>query len=255
LIPLSNITLVRICVLSILILILGFQFGSAQEIPDPPKLWVADYPDLLTSDEERTLNARLKSFEDSTSNQIIVTVFQNAQGYPVEDFTIRLAEKWLVGQRDRDNGIILAIYLDEKKVRIEVGYGLEDIVPDAIAFQIAQNIIPPYFREGQYFQGIEAGIQALMNATAGKFEGISKKNNQKKDGSDFPFSFLVFIFIIFVLMFRRKRYSSVSSRGWRNTGPFWWGGFGGRSSGGGFGGGGFSGGGGSFGGGGATGSW
>jgi len=238
-----------------LIPILGGQFGAAQEIPDPPKMWVSDYADLLTSDEEHTLNARLKSFEDSTSNQIIVAIFQNAQGYPVEDFTIRLADKWLVGQRERDNGVILAVFLDERKVRIEVGYGLEDIVPDAIAFQIAENIIPPYFREGQYFQGIEAGIQALMAATAGKFEGIAKKPNRKKDDSGFPFSLLVFIFIIFVLMLRRKRYSSVSSRGWRNTGPFWWGGFGGRSSGGGFGGGGFSGGGGGFGGGGATGSW
>jgi uncharacterized protein len=232
------------------------QSGLTQEIPEPPKMWISDYADLLTSQEEDALNSRLKSFEDSTSNQIIVAVFQNGQGYPVEEFTIRLAEKWLVGQSKRDNGIVLAVYLDERKVRIEVGYGLEDVVPDAIAFQIAQNIIPPYFRKGQYYLGIDAGIQALMAATAGKFESIPKNAKKERDGSDFPFSLLFFIFLIFVLMFRRKRYSNVSSRGWKNSGPFWWGGFGGGSSGrGGFGGGGFSGGGGSFGGGGATGSW
>lgn len=233
--------------------------ASGQEIPDSPDQYVADYVDLLTPGEENTLNNLLRSYEDSTSNQMIVAIFRNAQGYAVEEFTIRVGEKWLVGQKSRDNGIILAVFMEERKIRIEVGYGLEDMVPDAVAIQIAQNVISPYFKEGQYWQGIFAGVKAVMQAAAGKFEAMKKtRGSSEKNG--FPFVLLVFFFLLFLSFFKRKRFSSVSSRGYRQSGPFWWGGFGGGShgggfGGGGFGGGGFSGGGGSFGGGGATGSW
>jgi uncharacterized protein len=241
-------------------LLSGYQTAFPQEIPAPPRTWVSDYADLLSSSEEELLNERLKTFEDTTSNQIVLAIFPDAQGYPVEEFSIQLAEKWLVGQKGRDNGIILAVFLDERIIRIEVGYGLEDVVPDAIASQITRNVIPPYFREGKYYQGIYMGVEALMQATAGKYQSIPGEMDEGRGDSDFPFTLLIFFIIIFFLVFRRRRYSSVSSRGWRNSGPFWWGGMGGGSSkgggfGGGFGGGGFSGGGGSFGGGGATGSW
>jgi len=240
---------------------LNVQTALAQQIPDAPDQYVADYVDLLSMDEENLLNTNLRAYEDSTSNQLIVAIFQNAQGYAVEEFTIRLAEKWLVGQKNRDNGIILAIFVEERKIRIEVGYGLEDMVTDAVAIQIAQNIISPYFKEGQYGPGISAGVDALMRAAAGKFEGLGERPSSSKEKNGFPFVLLIFFFIIFLSIFKRRRFSNVSSRGYRHSGPFWWGGFGGGSSrgggfgGGSFGGGGFSGGGGSFGGGGATGSW
>jgi uncharacterized protein len=243
------------CVCYLILVILNINQVSGQDIPDSPNQHVADYVDVLTPGEENSLNAMLRAYEDSTSNQLIVAIFQNAQGYAVEEFTIGVAEKWLVGQKSRDNGIILAVFMEERKIRIEVGYGLEDMVPDAVAIQIAQNLISPYFKEGQYQQGIFEGVRALMQAAAGKFDGLGKKTRKNNEKNGFPFVLLVFFFIVFLSIFKRRRFSNVSSRGYRQSGPFWWGGFGGGSRGGGFGGGGFSGGGGSFGGGGATGSW
>lgn len=229
------------------------------EFPPKPTQWVADYADQLTPEQEQFLNNELRAYEDSTSNQIVVAIFPDAQGYPVEEFSIRLAEAWKVGQKGRDNGIILAVFLKERKIRIEVGYGLEDKVPDAIAIQIAQNVIAPYFRKGQFFEGIRAGVEQLMQAAAGKYEGIPRKRRQQED-DEFPFAVIVFfIIVILLLKFGRRNRATVSRGGWHGGGPFFWGGFGGGGSGGGFGGGfgggGFSPGGGSFGGGGATGSW
>jgi len=249
----------RVSLLLLFITLFSLTMIYAQDIPSSPENRVSDYADLLSEIEENRLNSMLQAYEDTTSNQLIVANFQNAQGYPVEDFTIRLAEKWLVGQKSRDNGIILAIFIDERKIRVEVGYGLEDVVPDAVAIQIAQNVISPFFKEGNYQRGIFEGVNALMQAAAGKYEGLGKKRSGKENKIRLPYVFMIFIFIFILSLFRRRRSTSVSSRGYRNSGPFWWGGFGGGRGGGfgggSFGGGGFSGGGGSFGGGGATGSW
>jgi uncharacterized protein len=230
-----------------------------QKLPDKPKVWVSDFAGILDGDQEAQLNMMLRTYEDSTSNQVVVVTFPDAQNYPVEEFSIRLAEKWKVGQKDRENGVILAVFMKERKVRVEVGYGLEDKIPDAIAFRIAQNIVPSYFRKGGYYQGIYQGVVAIMQAASGKFKGLPKKN-RPGGNSTFPLALLIFFLIFFFSLFRRRKFSQVNSRGWRSSGPFFWGGMGGggfgrggSSSGGGFGG--FSAGGGSFGGGGATGSW
>ncbi len=123
----------------------------SQNLPDNPRQYVNDYAGLLSRQEITSLNEMLRAYEDSTSNQFVVAIFANAQGYPVEEFSIRLAEKWKVGQKDRENGLIMAIFLEERAVRIEVGYGLEDVIPDAVAFEVAQRVIPPYFREEKYY--------------------------------------------------------------------------------------------------------
>jgi len=231
----------------------------AQEIPPKPTDYVNDYANILNSNEVRVLSRMLRAYEDTTSNQIVVAIFPDAGGYPVEDFSIRLAEAWKVGQKGRDNGIILAIFLKERKVRIEVGYGLEDMVTDAQSIQIIRRFITPRFRQGDYFGGIQAGVQALMQAASGKYEALQKKSRGSKGIPTDTAALIVFLLISFLAMgfSRRKRGMVMDSRGWhRGGGPIFWGGFGGGGgfSGGG-GGGGFFGGGGSFGGGGATGSW
>lgn len=234
------------------------QITHAQKLPPRPTQWVEDYANILDSSQKTQLNNMLRAYEDSTSNQIVVALFPDAQGYPVEEFSIRLAEAWKIGQKGRDNGVILAVFLKEHKIRIEVGYGLEDKIPDAIAIQIAQNVIAPYFRKGQYYQGIREGCVHIMKAAAGKYKGIArKKSSGKKDDLGAAIFFFILI-VFFILLFGRNKATSAGSGGWRSGGPFFWGGFGGGGGGGssgGFGGGGFSPGGGSFGGGGATGSW
>ncbi len=230
----------------------------AQKIPPVPGEWVADYANLLTAQQRQTLNALLRAYEDSTSNQIVVAIFPDAQGYPVEEFSIRLAEAWKIGHKNRDNGIILAVFLKERKIRTEVGYGLEDVVPDAVAFQIQQQIMVPLFKQGKYYEGIYQGLLYLMKAASGKFKGFPKKPSSRKRSTNLPLLFLVFIIIIVLSRLGRLgRSATFGSRGWRGGGPFFWGGFGGGGfgGGGGLGGGGFSPGGGSFGGGGATSSW
>lgn len=244
-------------ILSLILLGILWSELPAQTLPEKPGEWVTDYAGILSKRQEQTLNNILRAYEDTTSNQIVVAIFQNARGYPVEEYSIRLAEKWKVGQKGKDNGILLAVFLDERKIRVEVGYGLEDKVPDATAIQITQNVIRPYFRQEKYYEGIHQGVIALMGAASGKFKGTPRRRS--KDGKNpFPFLFMFFL-VIFLLSLFRKRRTTVGSRGWRSTGPFFFGGTGGGSSWGGFsgggGGGGFSAGGGSFGGGGATGSW
>ncbi len=226
-----------------------------QNIPESQN-YVSDYAGILDNGQKNQLDRMLKTYDDTTSNQIVVAIFPDAQGYPVEDFTMKLAEKWKPGYEKRDNGIVLAIFMKERKFRVEVGYGLEDVVPDAYAFQIVSRILRQPFQDGRYYDGIYEAVVALMQAAAGKYEAMPRKNLKDKTPA-FPFALLVFIIIIFISMFRRKRYSGAGSGGWRSSGPFFWGGMGGGRSGGGggFSGGGFSGGGGSFGGGGATGSW
>lgn len=225
----------------------------AQKFPARPENFVNDYAGMLKPDEAASLNRMLRAYEDSTSNQIVVAIFPNAQGDAVEDFTIRLAEAWKVGQKGRDNGVIMAVFQAERKVRIEVGYGLEDKIPDAIAIQIYRRFVLPRFREGNYYRGIHDGLVALMASASGKYKGLKKKSKRKRR---FPLIFLLIWLIPWFLIGRRRRGWTAGSRG---LGPFFWGGmggFGGGFGGGGsFSGGGFSAGGGSFGGGGATGSW
>jgi uncharacterized protein len=105
----------RSIIVLILILVLWSNI-SAQKLPDEPTQWVMDYARLLSNNQKQKLNNILCTYEDSTSNQIVVAIFQNAQGYPVEDYSIRLAEKWKVGQQGKDNGIILAVFLDERNI-------------------------------------------------------------------------------------------------------------------------------------------
>jgi uncharacterized protein len=237
-----------------LVVLLVISRIPAQKLPDESGQYVNDYVGWLSEQEISSLNKMLRAYEDTTSNQFLVAIFPNAQGYAVEEFSISLAEKWRVGKKGRDNGLLMTIFRDERAIRIEVGYGLEDVIPDAIAFQIAQTLMPSYFKREEYYKGIYQGLQALIKAAGGKYQGIPEEQSKGK----YNWMPLIVILILLVLAFRRRKYSGGSSGGWQNSGPFFGGfggGFGGSSRSGGSGFGGFRGGGGSFGGGGATGRW
>ncbi|PIW70854.1 MAG: hypothetical protein COW08_00085 [Ignavibacteriales bacterium CG12_big_fil_rev_8_21_14_0_65_30_8] len=219
---------------------------SQPEIPTL-KYWANDYTNTLNSSELNILNRDLKIFEDSTSNQVVFLMINTLNNYPLEYYTIDVVEKNKIGTKKNDNGVLFFVAKDDKKLRIEVGYGLEGALPDALASSIIRNIITPYFKQGDYFNGIYKGLSAIISAVKGEYKALPKSKKNKKNVFSTIFTIL-FIIIFFSSFFRRK------GRG-RNT-IFWGGGFG---SGGNFGGGGgfrgFSGGGGSFGGGGSSGSW
>ncbi|HED07919.1 MAG TPA: hypothetical protein ENI57_07380 [Ignavibacteria bacterium] len=218
--------------------------------PDTPtlKYWANDYTNTLNNSELSTLNRKLKSFQDSTSNQVVFLMINTLKNYPIEYYTMDVVEKNKIGTKKFDNGILFFVAKSDRKMRIEVGYGLEGALPDALASSIIRNIVSPYFRSGDYFTGIYKGITAIMSAVNGEYKALPQKTRKKKKISGI-ITTILFLIIFLSSFFRR--------RGRGRGAIFLGGGFGGGggSFGGGGGFGGFSGGGGSFGGGGASGSW
>ena len=235
-----------------------------EQIPEKPQRYVTDRAGVFGPGQAEALNASLEQFERDTSNQILAWVDRKVpEGFTLEDFTVRAGQKWGAGQKKTDNGAILFVFTEDKKVRIEVGYGLEGSLPDVTAKRIIDGDIVPRFRDGDLPGGIVAGADAMMAAVKGEYRGTGRTQAEGRRGQRDTFGscvgLAIFLGVFFVLpmLFRRNR--AFRSHG----GDGWWtgGGFGGGFSGGGFGGGGgfsgggFSGGGGSFGGGGASGSW
>ncbi|MGQ9694236.1 MAG: TPM domain-containing protein [Thermodesulfobacteriota bacterium] len=225
----------------------------ALEVPEKPAGWVTDLTGTLSREEIIKLNKKLAAFEKETTNQIVVLLIPFLKGDNLEDFSIRLAEKWKVGQKGKNNGVILLIVKNDRKMRIEVGYGLEGALPDALAGEIIRQEIAPRFRAGQFYQGIEAGLNAIMVATKGEYKRRAVASKKGNFSFWWPILFFIMFFGVGAVMHhlsKRRYYYSGGSRGWY-AGGIWGGGF----SGGSFSEGGFSGGGGGFGGGGASGQW
>jgi len=256
-----------------LIVLFLFSFSaSAQDIPErpnPPKL-VNDLANVFSADQIQQLENELVQFNDQTSTQICVVTVPSLNGYEVSDFAFKLGEKWGVGQKGKNNGIVVVfkpkIGNEKGKVFIAPGYGLEGVIPDAIANRIVSNEMIPRFKQDDIYGGIYAASKVLMGLAAGEFtaDAYQKKGKGKKsEDSGGGIMLFIIILIVLVSLFKGGRGGGYSSRG---SLPFWLamgllgssnrgsGSFGGFSSGGG--GGGFGGfGGGSFGGGGAGGSW
>ncbi|MGZ4779236.1 MAG: TPM domain-containing protein [Thermoanaerobaculia bacterium] len=245
--------------------------ARALDVPPPPAQWYNDSAGLLNSQQAQELNDKLRSFEQQSGAQFIIYVFPSLGGEAVEDFTIRCAEKWKVGNKKYDNGLILFVFVQEKKVRIEVGYGLEATVTDAYSSRVIREQIAPYFQKADYAGGLNAAADALIAKIRGG-EAAVPPVQQTGGGSSgvsgidpFFLIVIVVIFFLFILPMLRggRRRGGCGGCFWPMLffpgGGTTFGGRGGGFGGGGFGGfgggGGFSGGGGGFGGGGATGGW
>jgi uncharacterized protein len=244
------------------------QKSIEEKLPGKPDRYVTDHAGVLPADRADAVNRKLEQFERDTSNQVLVWIDRKVpEGFVMEDFTVRAFQKWKVGQADKDNGAVLFVFTEDRKVRIEVGYGLEGVLPDITAKRIIENEIIPRFRANDYPGGIEAGVDAMIAATKGEYKGTGTTVDERsRRRTGLPISgcagppFFLFIFIILPMLARRnrRRWRTFGGSGWwTGGGGFggggWSGGGGGWSGGGG--GGGFSGGGGSSGGGGASGSW
>ena len=229
------------------VLLLSSPILFALEVPQRPDGYVTDRAELLPASVRADLEIALRAFEDKTSNQVVVATFPSLEGDSLEDFSIRLAEAWKAGQKRRDNGVIFLIFKNDRKIRIEAGYGLEGVLTDALSGQIISEVVVPYFRKGDYSGGILAGTDAIMKATQGEFKGVPRANTPNAAGR------LMALFGVFFLfpLFARSNSGRIGGR--RGPGGYFMPLGGGPRSGGGFGG--FSGGGGGFGGGGASGGW
>jgi uncharacterized protein len=251
---------------------------NAQNYPERSSTLVNDYTGTLSSSEINALENKLVAFDDSTSSQIAVVLIKTLDGYEVAEYAVGLAEKWGVGRDGKDNGIMVLVSMEDRKMTIQTGYGMEGALPDAIAKRIIENDMKPAFKSGNYYEGLDRATDNIIAYTKGEYKGEGRKG----DNQPFPLwiIFWVIIILIAVVLYRvieARQYARVNHIGfwaawallnalqnkpggkWRDfssgRGSFggWKGGsgFGGGSSGGGFGG--F--GGGSFGGGGASGSW
>jgi uncharacterized protein len=231
-----------------------------------PTVRVSDYAGALTPDARARLERILAEGERATGAQIVVAVFPSLEGESLEDFSIRLAERWKVGRKELDDGAIVLVFLNERRVRIEVGYGLEGAIPDIEASRIIREQIAPRFREGRYDAGLEAAARALYAKV--ETTAPAERRGSDREGA-FPsvglLGFFVILGIIALMLWREAATTRGITRGYtagrRGWGvppvvmfPPFGGGWGGRRGGGG-GFGGFSAGGGSFGGGGASGDW
>lgn len=175
----------------------------AQKLPspsDPPRL-VNDFADVLSADQEYALEQKLLAFEDSTSNQLAIVLIKSLEGYEIADYTVQLALKWGIGSK-KNNGILLLAAIDDRKVRIEVGYGLEPVITDAISKRIITNAIKPFFKAGQYYEGLDAATNDLFSASKGEFQGDYKYSKGKKKGKGFGIGFIIFIIVILFIISR-----------------------------------------------------
>lgn len=238
--------------------------GNSQDFPEPmkPKRIVNDFTGLFTPQQNQALEQKLRHFNDTSSTQIAVVTVPSLNGYEPNDYAQRLAEKWGVGQKGKDNGLLVLVKpkseREKGQVAIAVGYGLEGVIPDAIASRIIRNEIIPEFQQNNYYSGVNKATDVLMKLASGEFtaEQYNKKNKKDRGGLIFLPFLIVFLLPLFI---RRRKGYTTGSHGGGGVPPIFFGGFGGRGSNfGSFssGGGSFGGfGGGGFGGGGASGSW
>ncbi len=238
---------------------------------------VVDAANIIPADREATLTGRLEQLEQQSGRQLVVATVPSLEGRTIEDYGYRLGRTWAIGQKGKDDGVVLLVAPNERKVRVETGYGARVFLTDALSSMVIRNAITPAFRDGDYPRGIDAGVTQLITqmtlpaAEAQKrlaaAESQSRTAASDRGGTSIGpvlVWMLIFFFVLLPLLRRAGGRRHRGRRGWGGPVILWGPGFGGGGSfgggGGSFGGfggggGGFSGGGGSFGGGGASGSW
>lgn len=247
------------------ILTLGFNVSFAQDFPAKSNTLVNDYTNMLNAQQVKLLEQKLVAFDDTTSNQIAVVIVKSVGDYDINEYALELGRKWGIGGKSKNNGVVLLVAIGDRKLSIQTGYGLEGALPDIYTKRIIENDIKPFFKEGNYYAGIDAGTNSIISLIKGEYKNDNPKAKGKKNRG--ASGLVVILIVIAIVIILRKGGGGGGSQviGGRGVADalFWsmlLSGAGGRSGGGGFGGGssdgGFGGfGGGSFGGGGSSGSW
>ncbi|WP_350290065.1 TPM domain-containing protein [uncultured Croceitalea sp.] len=239
-------------------------------IPEKPakQTSVYDYINLLSSAQKSNLEQKLIRYADSTSSQIVVAIISSTEGENINFLGAQWGEKWGIGQANKDNGVLVLLAKDDRRIAINTGYGVEGLLTDAMSKRIIESIIIPEFKAGSYYTGLDKGADAIFKVLTGAFKEERSFNNNQGFSFESLLPFIIFLVVFFIIINRRGRGGKGNNRGGRggiggdlldiiilsNMGR---GGYRSGSSGGGFGSGGFGGGfgGGGFGGGGASGGW
>ena len=253
------------------------SLAFSQDFPAKSATIVTDYTNTLSAGDKQRLEDKLVAFDDSSSTQIAIVLIKSVGDYDINEYGAELGHKWGIGQKGKNNGLLILAAIDDRKVTIQTGYGLEGAVPDVITHQIIENDIKPHFKQGDYYGGLDSATTDIIKYTKGEYKADARPaNNSNNDGSGAGGIIIVIIIVIVILVaiFRNRGGGGGHIIGGRGgASPFWWflagdmlgssgrggGGWGGFSGGGdssGGGGGGFGGfGGGDFGGGSSSGSW
>ena len=247
----------------------GFS-QTIQPKPQPPKA-VNDYGNFLEPFQRDALEQKLRNYNDSTSSAIVIITVPSLNGYDIAEVALKYLRDWGIGTSGKNNGVVILVSKEERKARIETGYGMEGVLPDITAKEIIDNRMLTYFKEEDYYRGFDNAVDAIIQAAAGEYKAESKSDSDGRSG--FPTIFILVVLLVIIISFFKGGGGGgnyMSRRGSRGLGGLpWWMigsmmGGGGRGGGGGFGGGGFGGGGGggfggfgggSGGGGGASGGW
>jgi len=258
------------------LLLVGF-IAFSQQLPPKSNALVTDFTNTVSPGDVQLLENKLVAFDDSTSTQIVVVIIKSVGEYDINDYGQKLGRAWGIGQKGKNNGIVVLVALDDHKVSIQTGYGSEGALPDVTTQEIIQNDILPRFKQNDYYGGLNAATDDIMKAMKGEYKADKKAVKNDDDGQSWgggAFALIFIVVIILIIIFRGRGGGGQIIGGRGSASPFWWflggallgrgsGGWGGFSNGGGgFGGGGgdsgggFGGfGGGDFGGGGSSGSW
>lgn len=240
--------------------------------PQPPRA-VNDFGNFLEPFQRDALEQKIRDYNDSTSSAIVIVTVPSLDGYDIAEVALKYLRDWGIGTKEKNNGVLILVSKEERKARIETGYGMEGVLPDILAKQIIDDRMIPYFKENDYYRGFDNAVDAIIQAAAGEYKAEPKSQNSGKAGLP-TIIILIVLFVIIISVFKGggggggNYMSRRGSRGFGGALPWFLigsalGGGSGRGGGGGFGGGGFGGGGGGFGGfgggggggGGASGGW
>ena len=245
-----------------LLFVPGFLLAQDLNLPSEPVGHVNDFADMLAQSEQQRLEQKLRNYRDTTTTVLAIATIESLNGRAIQEVGTELFNKWNMWEGNKDNGVLVLIAKQDRKMRIEVGYGLEGAIPDIMAGRIIREILSPSFKRGNYYQGLDRATSAIIQLASGEFTG--QLAEKRSSGGNDMASFVIFILFVLFVVYASSRKGGGKRGGKRRqrtlgSGGFIFlgggGGFGGGSSGGG-GFGGFSGGGGfGSGGGGASGGW
>ncbi|WP_132705408.1 TPM domain-containing protein [Winogradskyella wandonensis] len=183
---------------TVFVLIFGFKIAEAQyEIPDVPKFQtsVYDYVNLLSPVEKTNLEEKLVKYSDTTSTQIVVITIPSTQGENINYLGAQWGEKWGIGQKDKDNGVLILLAKNDRRIAINTGYGVEHLLTDALSRRIVERDIIPYFKRNDYAGGLNRGVDAIFEVLTGEYKGTRKASSS----GAFPFVFFFILFLFFVI--------------------------------------------------------
>src|ERR1022692_2901903 len=184
-------------------LLAGCRLFAQEVIPSAPAVYFNDYAHVVSTGTASQLNQTLENFERQSSDQILVAIFPKMQSdSSIEDYTVRVARSWQAGQTNKNNGAVLFVFVQDHKMFLQVGYGLEGVLPDALCKRIIDEQISPRFKAGDFDGGLTAGVQSILAATKGEYKGTGAtvSDSRSPRGSNSPFFGVGFIVLILVII-------------------------------------------------------